>query len=588
MAQPNATGRKPIGGSIEIPSRMYGECEVRANTLQEDDRTVEIIWAAGASVKRYSYDEGYYLEELAMTPSAIRMDRFANGMSLLDSHEAYSMTSRLGTVVPGTVRISDGKAYARVRLSRNKGGEYLYQDLVDGHPFPVSVGYKVHAYERTEATESQLPVLTAIDWEPMELSAVPIPADAGASSRNHDRDNAVIVAVTPRSSNAATDGDPQMSRTNAAGRSPGQTNGSRVETRGRQDEVTTRRALVANAMLHRTGIVTDLADGAREWRDMSMVDMAKELLVERGESPRGSLNQVLDRALHSTSDFPAILGEVTRQTLVAGYAGYDNTYQLFANRNVVSDFREIKVLEMGEGPNLLPVNEHGEFKAGTVRESQEGFGIGTFGRTFSLTRQMIINDHLNAFSRVIVNWGRKAAELEGDVVWDQILANRKLTDGKALFDPAHKNDGTPAALSLDAIKAGRTAFRKQTGIDGNPINVPPRYLVVGSDLEIDAQTILTGPTNAQNVSVIVPDAIKSLTPVYEYRLDRVSETAWYLFADQAATMGRGVQYAYLAGQEEPFADDEIGFNVDGIRYKIRHDFGAGLTDYRFAYRNAGA
>ena len=588
MPQANVTGRKPIGGSIKIPSRIYGECEVRANTLQEDDRTVEIIWAAGASVKRYSYDEGFYLEALSMTPAAIRMDRFTNGMSVLDGHDAHSMTSRLGTVVPGSVRISGGKAYARVRLSRNKAGEDLFQDLVDGHPFPVSVGYKIHAYERTEAAEGQLPVLTAVDWEPMELSAVPIPADAGASSRSHDRDNAVTVAVTPRDRNAATYGDSDMPQPNVTGRKPAQMNTPRIETRGRQDEVTTRREMVANAMLHRAGVHTTLADGAREWRDMSLMDTAKELMWARGESTRGPLNQVLDRALHSTSDFPAILGDVTRQTLVAGYTGYENTFQLFANRNVVSDFREVKAIEVGSGPGLMPINEHGEFKRGTLTESAEGFKIGTFGRIVGMTRQMIINDQLGAFTRVIQGWGRKAAELEGDIVWAAILDNMKLKDGKGLFHADHGNIGTPAALGLDALKAARTMFRKQTDIDGTPINVSPAYLIVGSDLEIDAQTILTGPTNAQNVSVIVPDAIKSLTPIYEYRIDQFGENAWFLFADQVATMGRGVQYAFLSGQEQPFTDERIGFEVDGIQYKIRHDFGAGLTDYRFAYRNIGA
>src|SRR3954466_11941582 len=123
----------------------YGEVEVRADTFNEDDRTVEIIWAAGALVKRYSWDEGFYMESLSMDPAHIRLDRFKAGMSLLDSHSSYSMDDRLRTVLPNSVRFEDGKAYATVKLSRKQRAEELLQDLRDGHPFPVSAGYRTHA-----------------------------------------------------------------------------------------------------------------------------------------------------------------------------------------------------------------------------------------------------------------------------------------------------------------------------------------------------------------------------------------------------------------------------------------------------------
>jgi hypothetical protein len=48
----------------------------------------------------------------------------------------------------------------------------------------VSVGYRVHKYE--EARGKELPIRTAVDWEPYELSMVPIPADAGAKVRGRE------------------------------------------------------------------------------------------------------------------------------------------------------------------------------------------------------------------------------------------------------------------------------------------------------------------------------------------------------------------------------------------------------------------
>ena len=659
--------------SVKIPAKLVGPAHVRAETYDDDRRTVEIVWAAGAAVKRYSWDDGYYMEELSMDPAHIRMDRFATGMSLLDSHSAYSMDDRIGVVVANSIRFDGDQAIATVQLSRNARGETLAQDLRDGMPFPVSVGYKTHGYEKTDGEDGQMPTLRAIDWEPLELSAVPIPADPGAHSRAHTENqeltNVSVVGGAQRERTAQmsetrepesgaasrppasitlrrmdgstyTDENPNeltrqhaRIRPNAKGRrhlierflrpieenettdliermegmnqveifneirelqmAEQERTGSfpHIETRGMQDATDTRRAAMTNALLHRHNIIPDnkLTDAAREYRGMDAMEMVRASLRDQGLSDRGSANEVVQRALHSTSDFPAILGDVTRQTLLSGYQTYENTFQPMATRRIVTDFREVNVLEIGDGPNLLPVNEHGEFKSGTVRESKEGFKIGTFGRIFALTRQMIINDQLGAFTEVIQGWGRKAAKLEGDVVWGVIVNNAKLkSDGKALFHADHGNLGAPAALSLDALKAARTMYRKQKDIDGQAINVAPQYLFVGSDLEIDAQVILTGPASAQNVAVIVPEAIKSITPVYEPRLDKISSTAWFLFGASQDTMGRGLQYAYLSGQEQPFFDEKVGFEIDGIQYKIRHDFGAGITDYRFAYMNAGA
>ncbi|CCF19156.1 putative Peptidase U35 phage prohead HK97 [Pseudorhizobium banfieldiae] len=729
--------RKALEKEIRIPMTLRSEVEVRAGTLDEDDRSVEVCWTTGAAVKRYSYDEGYYMEELVVDKKAIRTDRF-NAMSLLDTHERWSMDSRLGTVVPGTLRIEGGKGYARIRFSKKQRAEEILQDLRDGHPLPISVGYKIHRYEKTEGADGKLPTLRAVDWEPMEFSAVPIPADSGATSRSEpkgdDIQTVLVRQEAPNAAAAATDEERPMNKRDAAktykgeqldalalgvglSRNANETdealskrllalfdqqdeqarkdeedakkradaedaarraaddeeartraagNGSQqqaaglneadaariaraaveadrkrqneikelarsagikdddetvrraiddnmsvedfrraafdimiarqnqsptfphVETRGMQDAQETTRNMVANAILHRSGIVDNLEDGAREWRSMGTMDIVKELLRMRGESTRGNIHDVASRALHSTSDFPIILGDITRQTLLNAYGRYENTFQLFATQQLLSDFRETKVLDIGSAPDLKLKNEHGEFVAGTVRESEEGMKLQSYGRKIGFTREMLINDQLNAFMQIVANWGLKAAKLEGDVVWGAIIDNAKLKDGKGLFHADHKNlAAAGSTLDMDALKAARLAFRQQKDLDGESINVTPKYLFTGADLEIAAQTLITGITVPTQIGDVVPQAIRSLVPVYEHRLDKITLAAWFLFADAASTMGRGIHYLHLLGAETPRTNERIGFDVEGVEYTIAHDFGVGLTDYRFAYKNPG-
>ncbi|MCM0751521.1 hypothetical protein DEA98_09950 [Brucella pseudogrignonensis] len=126
--------RDALEKEIRIP-KPFAACEVRSDSFNEEDRTVEVCWTTGAKVKRYSWDEGYYMEELAVDKKAIRMDRF-NAMSLLDTHEQWSMDSRLGTVIPGSVKIENGRGYATIKFSRNEKAETILRDLKDGHPCP--------------------------------------------------------------------------------------------------------------------------------------------------------------------------------------------------------------------------------------------------------------------------------------------------------------------------------------------------------------------------------------------------------------------------------------------------------------------
>jgi len=61
-----------------------------------------------------------------------------------------------------------------------------------------------------------------------------------------------------------------------------------------------------------------------------------------------------------------------------------------------------------------------------------------------ITRQTLINDDLDAFTRIPAMYGNSIAQLKSDVVWGVITSNPAMADGKALFDASHKN---PAATA---------------------------------------------------------------------------------------------------------------------------------------------
>jgi hypothetical protein len=150
--------------------------------VNDHDRTVDVTWTTGAGVLRRDAS-GVYLEVLSLDPKHVRLGRLNNGAPVLNSHESYSIDRILGVVVEGSARIAGpAEGRARLRFSRRADVEPYFQDIRDGIIKNCSVGYRVHRFQESRGQDGGV-VLTAIDWEPYEISLVSIGADPGATLR---------------------------------------------------------------------------------------------------------------------------------------------------------------------------------------------------------------------------------------------------------------------------------------------------------------------------------------------------------------------------------------------------------------------
>jgi hypothetical protein len=157
-------------------------------SINRTNRTAELIFSTGAPVDRIDWWTGKrYIEKLSMDPAHIRLDRLNAGAPLLDSHSAWSVGDILGAVEGDSARIEKGRGIATVRFSRRDDVEPVFQDVLDGIVRSVSVGYRVYKFVEDTPKDGGTPTRTAIDWEPYEVSMVPMPADTGAKVRNGDK-----------------------------------------------------------------------------------------------------------------------------------------------------------------------------------------------------------------------------------------------------------------------------------------------------------------------------------------------------------------------------------------------------------------
>lgn len=332
------------------------------------------------------------------------------------------------------------------------------------------------------------------------------------------------------------------------------------------------------------------AAGANDFRGMSMLDLARECLELVGINTRGMDKRVLAaRALSpaSSSDFPALMGAVTGRHLLAAYAEAPATWRPWVAIVDAPDFKDMYSIKLSESPDLMELDQNGEYRTAKFSDKQEKYRVVTKGIKAKLTRTMIINDDLRAFTRIPGMFGFAAVRMESDAVYGLITSNPVMSDGKTLFHADHKNIVTAAALSSDGLSAGRTLMKKQRGMNGAILGLAPAFLLAPDELETSSDILLRSaalPDANMSAGVHNPWAGK-LTPIAETRLSTNSATAYYLVAhpNQAPV----VEVAYLMGDAQPFIDDEVEFASDSLVIKCRHDFGAGLVGHEGINKNAG-
>lgn len=160
--------------------------------VSDEDRIVELVFSTGAPVERYDYWRGTrYIEKLSLKPGHVRLDRLNAGAPLLDAHSAWSITQQLGVVETDSVKFTAKEARAKVRFSKRAAVTEIWNDVKDRIIRAVSVGYKVYRFEETAGKDGAVPTRLATDWEPCEVSLVPMPADIGSKVRS-GKDSGVL------------------------------------------------------------------------------------------------------------------------------------------------------------------------------------------------------------------------------------------------------------------------------------------------------------------------------------------------------------------------------------------------------------
>jgi hypothetical protein len=686
-APPHADGLPTGGQSITAARALSAPA-----TVDRAARTVEVVWSTGARARNCVPPLGLITEELDMSPNAVRMQGLrGGGAPVLNTHRSGDARDVVGRVI--AARLEGGRGFATLQFSSATDVEPLWQRIADGTLRSVSVGYRVHRYEQISDPVAGT-VHRAVDWEPYEISVVPLPVDPAAAVRGAG-EAALVPAIEPAitdptpittqettmpdpadatttSTAAGQEANPTMTTTRAAApvappatavmpppapdldairaeadraateriasydpvlaaargllpddqidaqrRAAVRERVSADVLRGRlwdafaqrgraatptlpanpaagpasQDPEVMRDAMAeALAVRAMPGYQAPASGRHAEFLGWRPSEMVAELMRARGERniPRDTA-KLAERAFQTTSDFPLLLSAAANKMLLAAYAPANPTYRQIFLRRDFRDFKPHRHLRVGDFPNLVPLSESGEIQAGTMSESQELVALTTFARRIRVTRPMLVNDDLGAFTDFAAMIGRRVADFENVTAYG--LLNTANGDGPTLTNGAAPVFATGAArankasagtaLDLTNLAAGRAAVMKQKTLDGLPISVgTSMQLVVGPNQELAARqlTVSVQANQTGNVNIyagFIQPLVEPLIPA----------NRWYLFSD--AVSAPVYVYGYLNGAEGPQVTTGPVSGVDGVEVSVIFDFGVGAIDWRGAWFNPG-
>lgn len=623
--------------------KMHTRAAFIPTTLDEVKRTVELTWSTGAQVRKTDFwGEQEWIEQLSMDKAHVNLDRLNNGAPLLANHSSCSLTDVIGVVEKAWLQ--DGEGRALVKFSERAEIAPIIADVKAGILRNTSVGYNIKRLERQPDLQDGIPVYLAIDWEPMEISLVTIPADPGAQVRSEG--DIHLVTITSKEDRAMPDKVKEKTPTpesNSVDETAIRAEGGKMERerqlkirnfgkqsrtpeaeimgfieRGtsaedardemlkkwsetvdaectRSDGTTTvdeRDKFIAagvNAIRGRAGV--DKMDAGNEFRGMRMTEIAKLCLEKAGINARGlDEREMVKRAFTTTSsDFPTLLENAMHKTLQQAYAVAPDTWSRFCSIGSVTDFRAHNRYRLGSFGNLDALGEGSEIKNKSIPDGEKAsITATTKGNLINISRQTIINDDLGAFIGLSQMLGRAARRtIEADV-YALLASNPIMFDGIALFHASHGNlTATGTVVSVTAIETLRIAMAKQMDISGNDyLDLRPALWLGGmasggqARVTNDAQYDPDTPSKLQ-----APNRVRGL---FRDVIDspRITGTEWYGFADPNESPV--IEVAFLNGEQEPFLDSMQGFEVDGLQWKVRLDYGVAAIDYRGAQKNTGA
>ena len=615
----------------------------KPDSFKEGENSVQVVFASSEPADMYSWRLGSFKEILSMDPAHIRLGRMQKGVSVLDNHDQYGSVKKVVLGRANSPTIEGEEALVTMYLSDREDNKGLVNDVQKGFIADVSVGYRVYKYEELTLPGEEVRTLKAVDWEPYEVSFVPVPADVNAQVRNKKEENEYEFEIISREDslknrNASTEPvtepvvEPAATPAAAPASEPAAAPVAQAETEQA-------RCLEINDTCQRHGLKPEFA--RKLITDNVSIDQARKLIIDKIAEEKPSMHQnnnttVLvderDKKRHLAETGIALrlgvsMKDITNEerayvhlSLVEMAKELDPSLRMLSKKEIASrammsssDFP----LLLGNVANKLLAKSYGvaprtfmpfvnkvtltDFKESTkiitgaapqllkIAEGGE-YEYGTIGEGAEKMRLSKFGRKIRFTEEMFMNDSLGSLnDLPKKFGFSAAALESAIVYGILTGNP-NLSDGI-ALFHATHGNLGTAGAISETTLDegyqkfadqkdGNlPLNILPKFLIAGSKNRVDAKKILSSLTTAGKAADI---------NVFQNDLDliidaNISGKEWFLAADpnQIETIDIG----YLEGAEGPEVKSIADEANDSIIIKCKHYFVAGAQSHKGLFKN---
>jgi hypothetical protein len=325
------------------------------------------------------------------------------------------------------------------------------------------------------------------------------------------------------------------------------------------DTETTQRGMVEALLTRHNPKRYPITENARRFYNDRLIDIARRTLGQSAH--RLTDHDVVTRSMLSTSDFGSLGGLLSifsNRVLRDSFDLAPQTWREWTQQSVARDFRPQFKVMLSDMTVMEPLNELGEYKATNLSQGVESIQPSTYGQMIHLSRQMLIDDDLNAFSRIPELIAKSCGELISSKVYGLLQNNPKMhIDGKPCFHVDHQNILPDGDITLSALTTARRQMRLQKSMKGYPLGLIPKTLITTPSNEITVQQLITQNFLAGAIEGVVQQKINpfvgTLNLIIEPRLEDISAKAWFMVADNFP----GVEVCFLNGMDAPYIEQQL-------------------------------
>lgn len=363
------------------------------------------------------------------------------------------------------------------------------------------------------------------------------------------------------------------------------------------DEEDKYRAAARDGLLLRMGeMIEKPAPGAESFRGMSLHQLMADCAMRSGvkDAHRKSPDELWrdmaqqERGQFADSNaFISIVNSTMGATIARAYNTAPTTYQHWTSVGSNPDFKKTKRYRLAANGEMQEIPENGEFK--TVSGMDEGVdtGLKTYGKKFGFSRQTIINDDLGTVARLITAQVRANQRFINKLCYQMLTKNGKIYDGKNLFVADHGNLMTGAVPSIESLNEFIVKMAMQKDINGTDVlNLTPKFILAPKALEMPIRQLLESAADPSATHAGVVNPMKgAFQLITDAQLDIANPKGYYAVADPRDV--DTIEVTYLNGKRTPTLESKVSWDTLGIEWRMYHDFGINVLDYRGMAYNQG-